>query len=95
LTLGAIRALRELGLEERVALVGFDDFELFDLLSPAITVVAQDPGMIGTLGAELLFRRIAGDDGPARRQVVPLQLIERGSGEIPAPGGAPRKARRR
>jgi len=85
LTLGAIRALRELGLEERVALVGFDDFELFDLLSPAITVVAQDPGLMGTLGAELLFRRIAGDDGPARREVVPVQLIERGSGEIRAP----------
>lgn len=85
LTLGAIRALRELGLEERVALVGFDDFELFDLLSPAITVVAQDPGLIGTLGAELLFRRIAGDDGPARREVVPVQLIERGSGEIRGP----------
>jgi len=85
LTLGAIRALRELGLEERVALVGFDDFELFDLLSPAITVVAQDPGMMGTLGAELLFERIAGDDRPARREVVPVQLIERGSGEIRAP----------
>jgi len=84
LTLGAIRALRELGIEESVALVGFDDFELFDLLRPAITVVSQDPAMLGTLGAELLFKRISGDTSPTRRHVVPTRLIERGSGEIVA-----------
>ena len=41
-TVGAIRALRQLGLQHDVALVGFDDFELADLLEPGVTVVAQD-----------------------------------------------------
>ena len=42
ITIGAVRALRRLGLEHAVALVGFDDFLLADLLSPGVTVVAQD-----------------------------------------------------
>jgi LacI family transcriptional regulator len=42
-TIGAIRALQELGLHDRVAVVGFDDFPRADLLQPRVTVVAQDP----------------------------------------------------
>src|SRR3989337_209162 len=42
-TYGALRALRRLGLQHRVALVGFDDFYLADVLDPPVTVVAQDP----------------------------------------------------
>ena len=58
ITMGTVRALRELGLQHRVALVGFDDFQLADLLDPAITVVAQDARAIGHLAGELLFRRM-------------------------------------
>lgn len=85
LTVGAIRALRRLGREQSVALVGFDDFTLSDLLQPAVTVVAQDPAEIGRLGAEILFRRIRGEDGPPGHHVVPTRLIARGTGEIRAP----------
>ena len=84
-TLGAVRALRRMGLEHTVALVGFDDFLLADLLSPAVTVVAQDPAAIGRTAAELLFARIDGDTGPAQCRLVPTTLIRRGSGEIPPP----------
>jgi LacI family transcriptional regulator, galactose operon repressor len=35
------------------------------------------------LAAELLFRRLAGDRGPAERTEIATQLIERGSGETP------------
>lgn len=49
-----------------VALVGFDDFELADLVNPAITVVAQDAARLGRTAAQLLFRRLDGaDDAPA------------------------------
>jgi LacI family transcriptional regulator len=70
-------------LQHRIALVGFDDFPLADLLEPAVTVVAQDPAAIGTLAAEILFRRIDGDASPAQEHVVPTRLIERASGAIP------------
>jgi LacI family transcriptional regulator len=84
-TIGAIRALRSLGLEREVAVVGFDDLPLGDLLQPAITVIAQDPIQIGRLAAQRVFARIDGDDSPAQRVVVPTRFIVRGSGEIPAP----------
>ncbi|WP_232663840.1 LacI family DNA-binding transcriptional regulator [Pseudonocardia sp. TRM90224] len=83
ITIGAFRALRRLGLEHAVALVGFDDFLLADLLSPGITVVAQDPVAIGRLAAELLFDRIAGASGPPQTRLVPTTLVRRGSGELP------------
>ncbi|MCX6432136.1 MAG: LacI family DNA-binding transcriptional regulator [Actinobacteria bacterium] len=82
ITMGTVRALRELGLAHRVALVGFDDFALADLLEPAITVVAQDARAIGHLAAELLFRRMADPSRPTATHVVPSRLIPRGSGEI-------------
>jgi LacI family transcriptional regulator len=84
-TIGSVRALRGAARQHRTALVGFDDFPLADLLEPAVTVVAQDPAAIGTLAAEILFRRIDGDTSPAQEHVVPTRLIERASGAIPPP----------
>ncbi|TDC00131.1 LacI family transcriptional regulator [Nonomuraea longispora] len=68
----------------RLALVGFDDFELADLLQPGVTVVAQDPSWMGRVAAELLFRRLRGDVGPSEHIELPVRLIPRGSGEIAA-----------
>lgn len=83
----SVAALRVLaGMNRPVAFVGFDDFELADMLNPGITVVAQDVGRLGRLATELLFRRLDGDRGePAERVEVPTWLIPRGSGEIPPP----------
>ena len=83
ITIGAIRALQRLGLQRRVALVGFDDFLLADLLDPPVSVVAQDAAVLGRTAAELLFARLDGDRSPFRNVVVPTRLIPRGSGEIP------------
>src|SRR5260370_5243126 len=83
LTIGAFRALRRLGLHHRIALVGFDDILLADMLDPGITVIAQDPAAMGTAAAELLFSRIDGDQSPTTHLVIPIRLIARGSGEIP------------
>ena len=68
-TIGASRALRALDLQHRVAMVGFDDFPLADLLRPGITVVAQDVTAIGKLAAEILFRRLDGDRTPAQTHI--------------------------
>ncbi len=85
-TIGAVRALRHLGLHQEVAMVGFDDFPLADLLDPAVTVVAQDPALMGQTAARALFRRIDGDTSPPREFWIPTTLIRRGSGEIsPSP----------
>jgi len=82
LTIGASRALHKLDLHHRIALVGFDDVLLADLLEPGITVIAQDPSAMGRTAAEQLFRRIDGDHSPSVHVIVPTRLISRGSGEI-------------
>jgi len=81
-TIGAVKALRRAGLAETVALVGFDDFLLADILVPGVTVITQDTAQLGRLATQLLFARLDGDDSPARKHVVPTGMLTRGSGEI-------------
>lgn len=78
--IGVIRVLRSI--ERPVGVVGFDDFELADLLATPVTVVGYDPGELGRAGAELLFSRMGGDVRPPQRIVIPTRLIVRGSGEL-------------
>ncbi|WP_431676735.1 LacI family DNA-binding transcriptional regulator [Kitasatospora sp. KL5] len=80
-TLGALQYLA--GASPRPALVGFDDLELGALLSPGLTVVAQDPEALGRTAARLLFDRLGGDASPPQRIELPTRLIVRGSGEVP------------
>ncbi len=84
MTVGAVRCIHQRGIQHRVALVGFDDIPLADVLSPGISVIAQDPSAIGRLAAEVAFRRLAGDRSPPETVVVPTELRVRGSGELPA-----------
>jgi LacI family transcriptional regulator len=90
LTMGALRALAFRGDHHRVALVGFDDFPLADVLDPPVTVVAQDVAAVGRRAAQLLFARLDGDASPPHVVRLPTQLVVRGSGEI-----APVRSRRR
>jgi LacI family transcriptional regulator len=80
ITMTAVSVLQQRRLAGQVALVGFDDFELADLLQPGVTVIAQDPRRIGALAAELAL-----DASGSGVHLVPTHLIQRGSGEIPAP----------
>jgi LacI family transcriptional regulator len=82
ITIGAFRALRQLGLHRSIALIGFDDILLADLLEPGITVIAQDPAAIGRTAAQVLFRRLDGDRSPTEHHIVLTGMIARGSGEI-------------
>jgi LacI family transcriptional regulator len=76
-TIGALHALA--GREDEVALVGFDDFELADLLG--ITVVRADAGQLGARAAHLAFARLDGDERAPQRVTIPTEIVERGSGE--------------
>ena len=82
LTIGGVRALRDAGLEREIALIGFDDVSLADMVDPAISVVAQNPHGLGRAAAQLLFRRLDGDASAVVHEVLPVTLIARGSGEI-------------
>jgi LacI family transcriptional regulator len=80
-SVGAVTALHRLGRTD-VAVVSFGDFDLATAVSPAVTVVDQDPTPIAAAAADLLLARMSGDRSAPRRVVLPVPLVARGSGEI-------------
>jgi LacI family transcriptional regulator len=82
---GALMALQQLGLSSEVALIGFDELGVAEMVRPAISVVRQDTYEMGTRAIDLLLARLDGDGSPTRVEVVPSTLVARGSGEIPLP----------
>ena len=81
---GALTALSRRNALRTIAVVGFDDLDLATVLDPPLTVIEQDPEAIGRIAAAEVFGWLGGAV-PTRDVVVPLRLIERGSGEIPGP----------
>ncbi|MFD3583200.1 LacI family DNA-binding transcriptional regulator [Streptomyces sp. NPDC058683] len=81
-----LAVLRQLGPKaaSRLALVGFDEVPLADLLQPALTVIAQQTAEIGRTAVELLRARIAEPGRPVQSVIVPVTLKVRGSGEVRA-----------
>lgn len=72
---------RGVHIPEEVALVGFDDFELAEILHPTLTVVRQPAAEMGRVAANLLFERIKRDEFPdeGNRVVLPVELVIRRS----------------
>ncbi len=62
-------------------LAGIDDIELADVFDPPITVVAQDPQLMGRRGAEMLLDRLENPALPLQRLELKMRLIVRGSGK--------------
>jgi LacI family transcriptional regulator len=84
LTWVAMKALRAENLEEKIALVGFDDLPGAELLRPAVTLVKQNLAEMGRRSIEMLFARINGDISNFRTEIIETTLTPMGSGEIKA-----------
>jgi LacI family transcriptional regulator len=67
-TVGALRAVQGAGRE--VALAGFDDIELADMLNLSLTVVSYDPAEVGRTAAALLYERHDSAAAPQPRRVT-------------------------
>jgi LacI family transcriptional regulator len=81
-TMALVQALQRAERSD-VALVGFGDFPMAAALTPAVTVVDQDPARLGHIAVERLLQRIEDPHTePRRRTVLPVRLIPRGSGEL-------------
>jgi LacI family transcriptional regulator len=81
LTLGVLQGLDELGLRwpQDVSVIGFDDADWTEAVSPPLTVVAQPVQDIGRTACELLLRRLRGHDGRPEHRWLPTSLVERAS----------------
>jgi LacI family transcriptional regulator, fructose operon transcriptional repressor len=92
LTAGALHAIRDrqLAIPDDVALVGFDETTWAALVQPAITLIEQPTHEIGKTATELLLRRIADPQRPARKVILQGELRVRGSSAprrtVPLPG---------
>lgn len=66
---------------EQVAVVGFDDFEMAEILHPTLTVVRQPADELGRVAANLLFERMKSGEFPTHgnRVVLPVELVVRRS----------------
>ena len=71
----------DLNMPDDISLVGFDDFEMADIMKPAITVVRQPVDVMGRVAAELLFSRLTDSKQPEKpkRIVLPVELVVRNS----------------
>jgi LacI family transcriptional regulator len=75
IAIGVLRVLAVRGAD--VAVVGFDDLELAELLAQPLTTVSYDPADLGRTAAELLVLRLQGDDRPPQRVILPTTLLVR------------------
>lgn len=84
LTLGAVRALHARARHHDVALVGFDHIDAVDIVEPGITTVPQNARELGRRAGELMFERLLEGRTTPVREIVPISIVPRGSGELPA-----------
>ena len=89
MTLGALKAIGELGLHcpSQISLVGFDDLDCAQVLQPHLTVVDQKPYEIGHMAGAMLFERINANSRKRpepRTVVIPTELMVRDSVAEPA-----------
>ena len=81
-TIWVIEALREMNIEtgKDVALIGFDDVDFYNLITPPISAVRQPAAELGRMSTRLLLQRIKGDSSSSSiRTVLPVSLVVRES----------------
>ncbi len=73
-TLGILKVLKKLRkkIPQDLALVGFDDVEWGELLSPPLTAIRQPAYTIGATAAQILLQRLF-EEGPEEKQKVVLK----------------------
>jgi DNA-binding LacI/PurR family transcriptional regulator len=93
LALGAYKACAQAGVSipADISLVGCDDIEFAQLVTPELTTVAVPARELGARAARLLVRALAGEATPPSQQgrALPVRLVVRGSTASPSPSGRP------
>lgn len=71
----------KVNIPEDISLIGFDNIQMTDLVSPQLTTIQQDFYQIGYLAAESLLTQInqQQNSGKHLSKIVPIELIIRES----------------
>lgn len=86
--IGAIKALREAGraVPEQVSVIGFDDVDMAEHLTPPLTTIHVPKEAIGAAAVQRLLARAADPDAVATTTLLDVRLVVRDSvGRPPAP----------
>lgn len=81
---GLYRGLEDLGkrIPEDYSVVGYDDVEMCEYVTPRLTTIAQPIEELGEAAAQLLMKRIKEPDKEAEDISLPVTLIERHSTRV-------------
>jgi len=81
LAIGGLRAAQERGYNVPcdLSIMGMDDIYAASITSPPLTTVSKPKYEIGRVAADLLLKRLAGEQGPPQKVALPCELIVRGT----------------
>ncbi len=81
LAFGLYRGIHEAGLRipEDVSVVGYDDVDLSEYVTPKLTTVHQPAFEMGETSAKLILARIRENERPVQQVSLPIELVERDS----------------
>ncbi|WP_214829727.1 LacI family DNA-binding transcriptional regulator [Exiguobacterium algae] len=81
MAIGAIEAIHENGLHvpNDISVIGYDDIEMIQYITPKLTTIRQDTDEIGEAAAELLLEQMTAKERSQERRIIPVKLIERAS----------------
>ena len=81
MAVGAIRTIEDAGMScpDDIAVVGFDDIQLAELVSPALTTIRQDKQALGVAAARSLVQLIDDTETAPHVSVLPVELVVRES----------------
>lgn len=84
ITLGLIKGIISKGYEypKDISIIGFDDFEWASIITPAITTIAQNPVLMGSTAAKVLFSKFEEIKQEHKEIRIPTELIVRKSTQV-------------
>lgn len=81
LAIGAIKAIKEAGLRvpNDISIIGFDDIEISEYITPRLTTIRQNCDEIGKTTVDLLVEQINKKSKLKINKIIPIKLVERDS----------------
>jgi LacI family transcriptional regulator len=90
MAVGAIRAIESVGLRcpDDISIVGFDDIQLAEYVSPALTTIRQDKRGLGAAAARSLVQMMEDPQATPPVLMLPVDLVVRASSGAAKGGGS-------